>query len=331
MARGDRVLASVTACREAYDEYAAEYAQVLDPTLAEVVERVAELAACRPGVRVLDLASGTGTIARAVARRGASVVGVDVSAPMLGVARRISPELDFETADAHALPFSQGEFDAVTCGLALSHFHEPLVALGETLRVLRGGGRLVASTWGSGGGTPSSHKVAEVLERHLAPGKGYTLDEETWLYPEQGTKLLRRAGFARASVKAERFTGRFADPEQALQWSLAWPCRTARIARIDAKEREAVMADARQALAGVDLSWNFVFNIYLATKAALRVGGRPPKPVDTFAHRQASTTESPRDQHLANGLVEGVRREALRLCELLHHQRGVPARVGCGA
>jgi hypothetical protein len=52
VARSDRALASVTACREAYDEHAAEYAQALDPTLGEVVERVAELATYRPGLRV---------------------------------------------------------------------------------------------------------------------------------------------------------------------------------------------------------------------------------------------------------------------------------------
>ena len=57
--------------------------------------------------------------------------------------------------------------------------------LGETLRVLRDGGRLVASTWGRGGGTPSSGTVVELLQRHGATDKGYTLDEETWQYPER--------------------------------------------------------------------------------------------------------------------------------------------------
>lgn len=146
----DRVPQSAVSCRAAYDAHAAGYARVLDPTLAELVERIAELATPRPGVRVLDLACGTGTIARAVARRAASVVGVDVSSRMLAVARGLSPELDFKIADAHALPFASGEFDVVTCGLALSHFHEPLTALMETLRVLRRGGRLVASAWAAG-------------------------------------------------------------------------------------------------------------------------------------------------------------------------------------
>jgi SAM-dependent methyltransferase len=188
VATSDRTPLSVARCRAAYDEHAAEYARLLDPTLAGVVERLAELAGARRGVRLLDLATGTGAVARAAAARGASVVGVDVSAAMLAVARELSPEIDFRSADAHGLPFRDGEFDVVVCGLAVSHFHEPLRALGEALRVLREGGRLVASTWGTGGGTRSSDTVVEVLKRYGAHDKGYTLDEETWLYPERAAK-----------------------------------------------------------------------------------------------------------------------------------------------
>jgi SAM-dependent methyltransferase len=268
VATGEEALQSVARCRAAYDQHAAEYARLLDPTLACVVERVAELAAPEPGMRVLDLATGTGAVARASARCGASVVGVDVSEPMLALARELSPEIDFRMADAHALPFPDADFDIVVCALAVSHFHEPLTALGESLRVLREGGRLVASTWATGGSTPSSVEVARVLERSGAPGKGYTLDEETWLYPERGRELLRRAGFAEVSVKPERFAGRFADADQALEWSLAWPCCSARLERLDVGRHEKFLAEARAALAGADISWKFVFNIYLAAKAA---------------------------------------------------------------
>jgi SAM-dependent methyltransferase len=264
----DRVSLAVPGCRAAYDAHATGYGRQLDPTLVEVVERVAELAVPEPGARVLDLACGTGTIAKAVARRGASVVGVDASTSMLTVARERSPELEFEIADAHSLPFADGEFDAVACGLALSHFHRPLAALRETLRILRQGGRLVASAWGSGGHTATLAAVDELLERHGAPDKGYTLDEETWQDPERGSELLHHAGFPEVSVKTESFTGRFDDPQQALGWSLAWPSRAARLAQLDPKEQEAFLAETRCAFAETDLSWSFVFNIYLASKAA---------------------------------------------------------------
>jgi SAM-dependent methyltransferase len=259
----------VARCRAAYDEHAAEYARLLDPTLAGMVERLAELADARPGVRLLDLATGAGTVARVAARRGATVVGVDISEPMLALARELSPEIEFRVADAHALPFSGGEFDVVVCGLALSHFHEPFKALGEALRVLREGGRLLASTWGTGGGTPSSGAVVELLRRHGAGDKGYALDEETWFSPERGSEVLRRVGFSDVAVVTAWFDGLFVDAEEALQWTLAWPCGSARLALLEGPEREGFLDEARQALAGADLSWKFVFNIYRAAKAAV--------------------------------------------------------------
>jgi SAM-dependent methyltransferase len=261
---------SVAACRAAYNEHAAEYARLVDPTLVGLVERMAELADARPGVKLLDLATGTGGVASSAAARGASVVGVDVSAPMLRVARELSPDIEFREADAHALPFSAGEFDVVVCALALSHFDEPSRAIREVLRVLREGGPFVASTWGTAVDIPSLSKVVAALERHGASDKGYTVDEETWFYAEQGSDVLRNAGFADVGVKTERFTGRFADAEAALQWTLAWPCGSARLARLDKRNRDAFLNDARQALAGADLSWNFVFNVYIANKTAGR-------------------------------------------------------------
>jgi SAM-dependent methyltransferase len=270
VARSGRTPPSVAACRAAYDEHADEYARFLDPTLAGLVERLAELADARPGLKLLDLATGTGGVARAAAARGASVVGVDVSAPMLAVARELSPEIDFRLADAHALPFSEGEFDVVVCGLAVPHFHETRRAMGEVLRVLRESGQFVASTWGTGGGIPSLSKVVAALERHGAHDKGYTLDEETWFYPERGSEVLHNAGFADAVVNTETFMGHFADAEAALRWTLAWPCGSARLARLDMRKRDACLEDARQALARADLAWTFVFNVYLANKAAGR-------------------------------------------------------------
>ncbi len=94
--------------QRSYDRHASGYASELDPTLIGAVERVVQLAEARPGMRLLDLATGTGTIARAAAARGASVVAIDASAGMLEVARRLSPGLDFRLGDASALPFGDG-------------------------------------------------------------------------------------------------------------------------------------------------------------------------------------------------------------------------------
>lgn len=250
----------------AYDTYATGYAKHLDPTLAGAVERLIELAGARPGMRLLDLATGTGTALRAAARQGATVVGVDRSPGMLAMARDLSRELDLRHADVHALPFHDRNFDAATCGLSLSHFTDSDGALREILRVLRPGGRFVASAWGEGSRFPTG-VVDELLDRHSAPIGMEVLDEETWLRPEQGSLALRRAGFADVSVRSEAFSGSFADPEEALVWTLGWPLTASRVARLHSGCRERFRRESLEALAGSHLSWRSVFNFYAASKS----------------------------------------------------------------
>ena len=127
--------------QESYDRHAAGYANQLEATLVGPVERVVELAGARPGGWLLDLATGTGAIARTAAARGASVVGIDVSAGMLEVARRLSPGLDLRLADACSLPFRDGAFDFGLCCLAAHHFHPAMLGrvLAELWRVTRHG------------------------------------------------------------------------------------------------------------------------------------------------------------------------------------------------
>ncbi len=248
--------------RDRYDRRAPGYANRLDPTLAGPVERMVELAGARPDVRLLDLATGTGTIARAAAARGASVVGVDASPGMLEVARGLSPGLDLRRADACALPFGGGAFDVVACGLALSHFAEREQALGEVLRVLRHGGTLVASAWAESSSIPT-RKAAEILDRYAAPAES-SVDEETWADPQRGSDILREAGFADVSAQTETFRGEFSDPDDALAWFTAWPLTAARLARLDPRRRERFFTDASDALAATNLSWSFAFNLYVA-------------------------------------------------------------------
>lgn len=181
------------AWHDRYDRHAAGYARQLEPTFAGAVERVVKLASPRPGVRLLDLATGTGAIARLAAAQGASVVGVDTSTGMLEVARTLSPGLDLRLADASRLPLAEGAFDVVTCGLALSHFAELKRALAEVLRILTPDGTLVASAWANGSSFPT-RGVAEVLDQY-AGQEPTTVDEETWADARRGSDVLCAAGF----------------------------------------------------------------------------------------------------------------------------------------
>jgi demethylmenaquinone methyltransferase/2-methoxy-6-polyprenyl-1,4-benzoquinol methylase len=99
-----------------------------------------------PGMRILDLAAGTGTSSVPLARAGADVVAADFSPGMLAVGRRkhaALTNLSFVEADATALPFDDNSFDAVTISFGLRNVVEPDKALAEMFRVTKPGGRIV--------------------------------------------------------------------------------------------------------------------------------------------------------------------------------------------
>jgi demethylmenaquinone methyltransferase/2-methoxy-6-polyprenyl-1,4-benzoquinol methylase len=109
-------------------------------------ERAADLAAVGPGDRALDVAAGTGDLAIELARRtGPSgvVVGSDFSEGMLDRARGKSSAVRWEWADAMALPYADGEFDAATVGFGARNFGDLDRGLAEMARVVRPGGRVV--------------------------------------------------------------------------------------------------------------------------------------------------------------------------------------------
>jgi demethylmenaquinone methyltransferase/2-methoxy-6-polyprenyl-1,4-benzoquinol methylase len=100
--------------------------------------------------RVLDVATGTGLVARALdLRYGCAVVGVDQSAGMLAEARRRSNgRIEFVEAPAEALPFDDGEFDALTFTYLLRYVADPAATLAELARVVRPGGTLAGLEFG---------------------------------------------------------------------------------------------------------------------------------------------------------------------------------------
>ena len=100
-----------------------------------------------PGDRVLDVACGTGIVARCAAARGADATGVDVNAQMLDVARAADPAVEWIEADATALPLADDAFDVVLCQQGLQFMPDPAAALAEMRRVLAPGGRLTVSVW----------------------------------------------------------------------------------------------------------------------------------------------------------------------------------------
>jgi demethylmenaquinone methyltransferase/2-methoxy-6-polyprenyl-1,4-benzoquinol methylase len=108
--------------------------------------RTADLARVGPGERVLDVATGTGDLAIELTRRvapGGAVIGCDFSDGMLELARRKAPQLTFEHANALSLPYEDDSFAAATVGFGARNFSDLERGLGEMVRVVRPGGRVV--------------------------------------------------------------------------------------------------------------------------------------------------------------------------------------------
>jgi SAM-dependent methyltransferase len=114
--------------------------------------RLAALGVGLPGQRILDLATGTGVLAREFARRGAAVAGIDIAEGQLTMARQLAAAdslvIDFRRAPAEATPFDDGAFDCLTANQCWLYFDKAR-AIEEARRLLAPGGLLVVSHFSS--------------------------------------------------------------------------------------------------------------------------------------------------------------------------------------
>ncbi len=134
--------------QQIFGERAAFYTTSKCHSDPEVLGRVVEMARPMPADHVLDVATGTGHTAFALAPHVADVIATDITAQMLAEGEKLRAQRDMENvrfrlADAQDLPFADGEFDIVTCRRAAHHFADIHKAMAEMVRVLRPGGRLV--------------------------------------------------------------------------------------------------------------------------------------------------------------------------------------------
>ena len=116
--------------------------------IADSIQHAVDRLTPQPGEEILDLATGTGWTARVVAASGANTTGVDIAEEKISAARELSPNtIDFHVGDAEALPFEDGSFDAVISTCGIQFVTNPEDAISELTRVLRPGGRFVATLW----------------------------------------------------------------------------------------------------------------------------------------------------------------------------------------
>ena len=178
--------------RKAFAPVAANYVTSSFHASPERLDEVVELAQLLATDVVLDVATGTGNVALALAPHVSRVIGLDLTPEMLEQARRVTPErgvgnVEWVLGDAEELPFPDASFDLWISRAAPHHFHRLERSLEEAHRVLRSGGRVVVID-GSGPREARDHLHQVELQRDPSHVLMLTLDE--WI------DRLEAAGFA---------------------------------------------------------------------------------------------------------------------------------------
>jgi SAM-dependent methyltransferase len=174
---------------------------------------VADAAGIQPGDRVLDVACGTGVLAReAAARTGPAghVAGVDPNAGMLEVARRLAPAVEWQHGFAESLPLPDASFDAVISQFGLMFFADRRQAIREMLRVLAPGGRVGIAVWDALDNSPAYAAEVALVER-LAGAEAAAALRAPFVLGDRIrlASLFIEAGVGSVQVTTHHGTGRF--------------------------------------------------------------------------------------------------------------------------
>lgn len=195
---------------EAARAYDALFVPALFGQWAPKVVRAAQL---EPGQRVLDVACGTGVLARQVYEETGPtgyVAGLDAHPGMLAVARELAPSVDWRHGAAEAMSFRDHFFDRVVSQFGLMFFDDPATGVREMLRVLAPDGRLVVAVWDSLDSIPAYADEVALIERLAGERAADAVRVPFALGDRQRlTELFARAGAASIDITTERGTGRF--------------------------------------------------------------------------------------------------------------------------
>lgn len=211
---------SITMLELSLDELkntAKNYEELMVPALfVNWAERVLDEAAVKPRDRILDVACGTGIVARTAIKRtgsnGTTVTGLDPNPGMLAVAESMAPEPKWKEGLAEELPFGDESFDVVVSQFGLMFFQDQTAALREMYRLLAPSGRLVVSVFDSLDNNPGYSTMTEVFERVVGEEVANALRGPFLLGdPEELKALCSESGLSSAEVTTHTEKARFPD------------------------------------------------------------------------------------------------------------------------
>jgi ubiquinone/menaquinone biosynthesis C-methylase UbiE len=226
------------------------YEQYLGPAISDPWTSVLlEYAAVQPGQRVLDLACGTGSVARHVAPLvGAEgkVVALDINPEMLAVGRALpapaGATIEWREGDAVALALPAGEFDLVLCQQGLQFFSDRAASLREIRRVLADGGRAVLSVWQALQRHPVYEAMFEATARRLDAAISDVALPFSLSDAEELRALLRDAGFQRMDITPRSLDVHLPGPERFAQLTVLGAATSVpTFAQLDAAARSALV------------------------------------------------------------------------------------------
>ena len=235
---------------ELYERYAARY--MLGPWAPGLVAQ----AHLKPGERVLDLACGTGLIARLVAPAvgvTGRVTGLDLNAGMLAVARALpappGAPIIWVQGSALAMGFPDASFEVVLCQQGLQFFPDRPAAVREMHRVLVPGGRVALSVWS--GVSPYHAAVGEALRQHVGAGAAASFSASR-VVPDAGElrRLVVEAGFRDVAIEPCVMNVRLPAVEGFVLSHLAATPVASAVAAVDSRARAALAEHVGRALRG---------------------------------------------------------------------------------
>jgi ubiquinone/menaquinone biosynthesis C-methylase UbiE len=210
-------------------------------------------AAPRRGERVLDVACGTGIVARQVAPlvgEQGTVVALDLSPAMLAVARTLpapsGAAIEWREGNALTLPLPDTTFDLVLCQQGLQFFADRAAALSEMRRVLVAGGRVALSVWQALPHHPLYEALYATTARHLGTSTAALALAFSLGDAEELRTVLQGAGFARVAIRPEALTVRLPAPERFVSLTvLAAAAVVPSLAHLDMPARAALVEAVR--------------------------------------------------------------------------------------